>query len=163
MKQSLLFAPTLRDMPKEAEVISHKILLRGGYIKQIAAGVYTYLPLAYRVIKKIENIIREELDNIGCSELLMPALQSKELWMESGRWENYGKELMRINDRHDREFCLGPTHEEVITAVYSESTKTCTKTTTIRTCAKPRRANNPKKRYCKKWNDPVETVQTIQM
>lgn len=117
MKQSLLFAPTLRDMPKEAEVISHKILLRGGYIKQSAAGVYTYLPLGYRVIKKIENIIREELDKIGCSELLMPALQSKELWMESGRWEKYGKELVRLKDRHDREFCLGPTHEEVITSV----------------------------------------------
>ena len=117
MKQSLLFAPTLRDMPKEAEVISHKILLRGGYMKQNAAGVYTYLPLGYKIIKKIENIIREELDKIGCSELLMPALQAKDLWVESGRWDAYGKELMRLKDRHDREFCLGPTHEEVITAV----------------------------------------------
>ena len=117
MKQSLLFAPTLRDMPKEAEVISHKILLRGGYIKQIAAGVYTYLPLGYRVIKKIENIIREEHDKIGCSELLMPALQPKEMWVESGRWDHYGKELMRLTDRHERDFCLGPTHEEVITSI----------------------------------------------
>ncbi len=117
MKQSLLFAPTLRDMPKEAEVISHKILLRGGYIKQTAAGVYTYLPLGYKVIKKIENIIREELDNIGCSELLMPALQPKELWVESGRWDHYGKELVRLTDRHERDFCLGPTHEEVITSI----------------------------------------------
>lgn len=117
MKQTLLFAPTLRDMPKEAEAISHKILLRGGYIKQNAAGVYTYMPLGYRVIKKIENIIREELDKIGCSELLMPTLQTKDLWIESGRWEAYGKELMRIKDRHDREFCLGPTHEEVITSI----------------------------------------------
>ncbi len=121
MKQSLLFAPTLRDMPKEAEVISHKILLKGGYIKQIAAGVYTYLPLAYRVIKKIENIIREELDNIGCSELLMPALQPKDLWNESGRYEKYGPELMRLKDRHERDFCLGPTHEEVITSVVRDS------------------------------------------
>ncbi len=121
MKQSLMFIPTLREMPKDAEIASHKILLKGGYIKQHVAGVYTYLPLAYKVIKKIENIVREELDKIGCSELLMPALQSKELWMESGRWENYGKELMRINDRHDREFCLGPTHEEVITAVVRDS------------------------------------------
>ena len=121
MKQSLMFIPTLRDMPKDAEIASHKILLKGGYVKQHVAGVYTYLPLAYKVIKKIENIVREELDKIGCSELLMPALQSKELWMESGRWENYGKELMRINDRHDREFCLGPTHEEVITAVVRDS------------------------------------------
>ena len=117
MKQSLLFAPTLRDMPKEAEVISHKILLRGGYIKQMAAGVYTYLPLGWRVIKKIEDIVRDELNKIGCSELLMPTLQSKDLWVESGRWDNYGKELMRMTDRHDRDFCLGPTHEEVITAV----------------------------------------------
>lgn len=123
MKQSLLFAPTLRDMPKEAEVISHKILLRGGYIKQGAAGVYTYLPLGYRVIKKIENIIRYELDNIGCSELLMPSLQSKDLWVESGRWDAYGKELMRLSDRHDREFCLGPTHEEVITSIVRDHVK----------------------------------------
>lgn len=117
MKQSLLFAPTLRDMPKEAEVISHKILLRGGYMKMSAAGIYIYLPLGYKVIKKIENIVRDELDKIGCSELLMPALQTKELWTESGRWEKYGKELMRLKDRHDREFCLGPTHEEVITTI----------------------------------------------
>lgn len=121
MKQSLLFVPTLRDMPAGAEIASHKILLKGGYIKQHAAGVYTYLPLAYKVIKKIENIIREELDKIGCSELLMPALQSKDLWVESGRWDAYGKELMRLNDRHDREFCLGPTHEEVVTAVVRDA------------------------------------------
>ena len=95
MKQSLLFAPTLREVPKDAEVLSHKILLKGGYIKQIAAGIYTYLPLGYRVIKKIENIIREELDRIGCSELLMPALNPKDLWVESGRWDEYGKEMMR--------------------------------------------------------------------
>ncbi len=121
MKQSLMFVPTLRDIPKDAEIASHKILLKGGYIKQHAAGVYTYMPLAYKIIKKIENIIREELDKIGCSELLMPALQSKDLWVESGRWEAYGKELMRLQDRHDREFCLGPTHEEVITAVVRDS------------------------------------------
>ena len=123
MKQSLMFIPTLRDMPKDAEIDSHKILLKGGYIKQHAAGIYTYLPLAYRVIKKIENIIREELDKIGCSELLMPALQSKDLWVESGRWDDYGKELMRLQDRHDRDFCLGPTHEEVITAVARDHIK----------------------------------------
>lgn len=117
MKQTLLFIPTLRETPKEAEVTSHRILLRGGYIRQLAAGIYTYLPLAYRVIKKIENIIREELDAIGCSELLMPTLQPKDIWEESGRWQNYGKELIRLQDRHEREFCLGPTHEEVITTV----------------------------------------------
>ena len=117
MKQSLLFAPTLREIPKEAVIKSHQMLLKGGYIKMNAAGIYTYLPLAYKVITKIETIIREELNKIGCSELLMPALQLKELWQESGRWDNYGKEMMRLIDRHDRDFCLGPTHEEVITSV----------------------------------------------
>ncbi|MCK9470964.1 MAG: proline--tRNA ligase [Bacilli bacterium] len=121
MKQSLLFSPTLREVPKDAEVLSHKILLKGGYIKQVAAGVYSYLPLGYRVIKKIENIIREELDRIGCSELHMPALNPKDLWVESGRWDEYGKELMRIKDRHERDFCLGPTHEEVITSIVRDS------------------------------------------
>ena len=117
MKQSMLFAPTLRDVPADAEVFSHQALLRGGYIKQMASGIYTYLPLSYRVLTKVETIIREELNKIGCVELLMNQLQSKELWQESGRWEAYGKELMRMEDRHDRSFCLGPTHEEVITAV----------------------------------------------
>lgn len=123
MKQSLLFVPTLRDVPKEAEVVSHQILLKGGYIKQLAAGIYSYLPLAHRIMKKIENIIREELDNIGCSELFMPALQPKDIWFESGRWDVYGKELIRLNDRHDREFCLGPTHEEVITTIIRDHVK----------------------------------------
>ena len=113
----MMFIPTLREMPKDAEIASHQILLKGGYMKQHAAGIYTYLPLAYKIIQKIENIVREELNKIGCSELLMPALQSKDLWVESGRWDVYGKELMRLSDRHEREFCLGPTHEEVITAV----------------------------------------------
>jgi len=85
MKQSMLFVPTLRDIPKEAEVVSHQILLRGGYIKQHVAGIYSYLPLGYRVIKNIENVIREELNKIGCSELFMPALQPKDIWIESGR------------------------------------------------------------------------------
>lgn len=117
MKQSLLFVPTLKDAPKDAEVKSHKLMSRAGLIKQVAAGIYTYLPLGYKVIKKIEDIIREELDNIGASELLMPALQPKDLWEESGRWDKYGPELMRMKDRKDRDFCLGPTHEEIITQV----------------------------------------------
>ena len=107
MKQSLMFVPTLRDIPKDAEIASHQILLKGGYVKQLAAGIYSYLPLGYKIIKKIENIVREELDKIGCTELLMPALQPKDLWTESGRWNDYGKELMRLKDRHDRDFCLG--------------------------------------------------------
>jgi prolyl-tRNA synthetase len=117
MLQSLLFVPTLKDAPKDAEVKSHKIMSRAGLIKQSAAGIYTYLPVGYKVIKKIENIVREELDKIGCSELLMPALQPSDLWKESGRWDEYGPELMRLKDRKDRDFCLGPTHEESITQV----------------------------------------------
>ena len=117
MKQSLLFVPTLKDAPKDAEAKSHKLMSRAGLIKQVAAGIYSYLPLGYKVIKKIENIVREELDNIGCSELLLPALQPRDLWEESGRWDKYGPELMRLQDRKDRDFCLGPTHEEIITQV----------------------------------------------
>ena len=117
MKQSMLFVPTLRDNPKDAEISSHRILLKGGYIKQVAAGVYNYLPLGYKIIKNIENIVREEMDRIGASELLMPSLQPKDLWVESGRWDDYGKELIRLSDRHDRDFCLGPTHEEVVTEI----------------------------------------------
>lgn len=117
MKQSLLFVPTLKNAPKDAEVKSHKLMSRAGLIKQVAAGIYTYLPLGYKVIKKIEEIIRQELDAIGASELLMPALQPRDLWEESGRWDKYGPELMRLKDRKDRDFCLGPTHEEIITQV----------------------------------------------
>lgn len=117
MKQSMLFVPTLRDNPKDAEISSHRILLKGGYIKQVAAGVYNFLPLGYKIIKNIENIVREEMDRIGASELLMPSLQPKDLWVESGRWDDYGKELIRLSDRNDRDFCLGPTHEEVVTEI----------------------------------------------
>ncbi|PAT02388.1 proline--tRNA ligase [Candidatus Izimaplasma bacterium ZiA1] len=117
MLQSLLFVPTLKDAPKDAEVKSHRLMSRSGLIKQTASGIYTYLPVGYKIIKKIENIIREELDMIGCSELLMPALQPSDLWKESGRWDKYGPELMRLKDRKERDFCLGPTHEEVITDV----------------------------------------------
>ena len=115
MRQSLLFVPTLKEAPKDAEVKSHKLMARAGLIKQTSAGVYTYLPLAHRVIRNIEKIIREELDKRGCSEMLMPALQPRDLWDESGRWDQYGPELMRLKDRKERDFCLGPTHEEVIT------------------------------------------------
>lgn len=117
MKQSLYFIPTLKEAPKDAEINSHKFLLRAGYIKQVASGIYTYLPLALRTLKKIEQIIREELDKIGAVELLMPSLQPSELWIESERWHEYGDTLMRLKDRHDRDFALGPTHEEVITFI----------------------------------------------
>ena len=120
---SKLFVQTLREFPSDAEVISHKMLVRAGYIRKLTSGVYNYLPLMWRVLKKIENIVREEMDAAGAQELLMPFVQPKELWEESGRWEVYGRELMRLRDRHDREMCLGPTHEEIITSIARDGLK----------------------------------------
>ncbi|GAA0392591.1 proline--tRNA ligase [Paenibacillus motobuensis] len=117
MRQSTLLLNTLRESPAEAEVASHELLLRGGFIRQLAAGIYTYLPLGRRVLRKIEQIIREEMELTGAQEILMPALQPADLWKESGRHNVYGPELMRLSDRNEREFVLGPTHEEVITAL----------------------------------------------
>ncbi len=123
MKMSKLFVQTLREFPSDAEVISHKMLARAGFIKKLAPGIYTYMPLMWKVLKKIENIVREEMDRSGAQELLMPFVQPKELWEESGRWEVYGRELMRLKDRHDRDMCLGPTHEEIITSVARDGLK----------------------------------------
>lgn len=123
MKMSKLFVQTLREFPSDAEVISHKLLVRAGYIRKLTSGVYNYLPLMWRVLRKIETIVREEMDNAGAQELLMPFVQPQELWEESGRWEKYGRELMRLKDRHDRGMCLGPTHEEVITAIARDGIK----------------------------------------
>ncbi|OWA35355.1 proline--tRNA ligase [Saccharibacillus sp. O16] len=117
MKQSQLLIPTLREAPADAEVISHKLMLRAGLIRQLASGVYTYLPFGFRVLKKVQEIVRKEMDRAGAQELLMPAMQPTELWRESGRYDVYGPELIRLKDRHDREFALGPTHEEVITTL----------------------------------------------
>lgn len=115
MRASQLLIPTLREDPGEAEVVSHRLMLRAGMIRKVAAGIYTYLPLGLRVIKKIESVIREEMDRAGAQELLMPIASPAELWQETGRWNHYGKELLRFKDRHERDFCLGPTHEEVVT------------------------------------------------
>ena len=123
MRMSKLFVQTLREFPSDAEVVSHKFLVKAGFIRKLTSGVYNYLPLMWRVLKKIENITREEMDRAGAQELLMPFVQPKELWEESGRWEVYGKELMRLKDRHNREMCLGPTHEEIITAVARDGLK----------------------------------------
>ncbi len=123
MKQSMTLIPTLREVPADAEIKSHQLLLRAGFMRQNASGVYSYLPLAKRVLQKIEQIIREEMDATGAVELLMPTLQQAELWQESGRWNTYGPELMRIHDRHNREFALGPTHEEVITSLVKDDVK----------------------------------------
>src|SRR6266545_1823838 len=115
MRYSQYFIPTLKETPADAEIISHQLMLRAGMIRKLAAGIYNYLPLGLRSIRKVENIVREEMNRAGAIEVLMPSVQPAELWQESGRWEQYGKELLRFNDRKDAEFCLGPTHEEVIT------------------------------------------------
>ncbi|MDF2607687.1 MAG: proline--tRNA ligase, partial [Bacillales bacterium] len=115
MRQSNFFAPTLREVPADADTKSQQLLLRAGYIRQNAAGIYSYLPLGLKVLKNIENIVRDEMDKAGAVELLMPALAPAELWMESERWFSYGPELMRMKDRHNRDFALGATHEEVVT------------------------------------------------
>ncbi|MFN8615428.1 MAG: proline--tRNA ligase [Vampirovibrionales bacterium] len=117
MRMTRLLARTLRETPKEAEVVSHQLLVRAGYIRQVASGIYNLLPLMWRVVQKIHTIVRDELDTAGCQELLMPILQPADLWVESGRWEVYGKELVRLKDRHDRDCVLAPTHEEVITDI----------------------------------------------
>jgi prolyl-tRNA synthetase len=123
MRQSRLFAPTLREVPAEAEAASHQWMLRAGMIRQLASGIYTYLPLGKKVLQKIEQIVREEMNRAGAQELLMPAIQPAELWLESGRWDVYGPELMRLKDRHDRGFALGPTHEEVITTLIRDNVR----------------------------------------
>ncbi len=115
MRYSRFFIPTLKETPAEADVLSHQLMLRAGLIRKLASGIYTYLPAGLKSIKKVENIIREEMNRSGAIELLMPAVQPAELWQESGRWEYYGRELLRFKDRHNRDSCLGPTHEEVIT------------------------------------------------
>ena len=117
MRLSKQYAPTLKEDPADAEIASHRLLVRAGMIRKVAGGVYTFLPLGMRVLTKIENIVREEMNAIGAHEILMPALQPGELWHESGRWNDYGPELMRMEDRHGRGFCLGPTHEELVTSI----------------------------------------------
>ncbi len=115
MKTSNLLLATQRENPSDAETISHKLMLKAGLIRQVASGVYNWLPLGVKVLRKVENIVRREMENSGAQEILMPMVQPGELWKESGRWQQYGQELLIFEDRHDREFCLGPTHEEVIT------------------------------------------------
>jgi len=123
MYYTKLLIPTLREDPGEAEIVSHRLMLRAGMIRKLAAGIYNYLPLGYRVIRKIENIIREEMDRAGAQEVFMPMVLPAELWKETGRWEKYGKELLRLKDRHERDFCLGPTHEEIVTDIVRNEVK----------------------------------------
>ncbi|MCK5227469.1 MAG: proline--tRNA ligase, partial [Desulfobulbaceae bacterium] len=115
MRFSQLLLPTLKETPAEAEVVSHQLMLRAGFIRKLTSGIYTYLPLGLASIRKVERIVREEMNRAGAQELLMPMVQPADLWQESGRWEKYGPELLRFEDRHGRMSCLGPTHEEVIT------------------------------------------------
>ena len=117
MRVSQFFISTLKEAPSEAELASHKLMMRGGYIKKLASGLYSWMPLGLRVLRKVENIVREEMDRSGGIELLMPAIQPAELWQESGRWEIFGPQMLKIKDRHDNQFCFGPTHEEVITDI----------------------------------------------
>lgn len=123
MKQSKVFIPTMKEVPAGADALSHRLLLKAGLIKQSTSGIYSYLPLAARVLNNIETIVREEMEAIDAVEILMPALQQAELWEESGRWGSYGPELMRLTDRHGREFALGPTHEEVVTSIVRDELK----------------------------------------
>ena len=117
MKASQFFISTLKEAPAEAEVVSQKLMMRAGYIKRLGAGIYTYMPIGLRVIRKVENVIREEMVRAGAVELLMPVVQPAELWQESGRWDKMGPEMLRVKDRHDRDFILQPTSEEVITDI----------------------------------------------
>ena len=120
---SKVFLPTLKDTPQDAEVISHQLMLRSGMIRRVTSGIYSWLPIGLRVLRKVENIVREEMDASGAQEVLMPMVQPKELWEETQRWEKMGPELLRIQDRHERDFCLGPTHEEVITDLIRNNVK----------------------------------------
>ncbi len=124
MRYSEMHLPTGREVPSDAEVISHQLMIRAGMIRKLTSGIYSYLPLGYRVIRKVEQIIREEMNKAGAQEVHLPMVQPAELWQESGRWIHYGKELLRFRDRHEREYCLGPTHEEVITDLVRNDVKT---------------------------------------
>jgi prolyl-tRNA synthetase len=123
MRYSEMFLPTVREVPSDAEVTSHQLMLRAGMIRKLTSGVYSYLPLGYRVIRKFEQIVRDEMNRAGAQEIFMPTVQPAELWQESGRWTHYGKELLRFRDRNDRECCLGPTHEEVVTDLVRNEVK----------------------------------------
>src|SRR5210317_781273 len=117
MRYSEFGLTTLKEVPAEAEIVSHQLMLRAGLIRRLASGLFTWMPLGLRVLRKVEKVVREEMDRAGALELLMPAVQPAELWLESGRWEEYGPLLLRMNDRNEREYCFGPTHEEVITDI----------------------------------------------
>ena len=117
MRATAFFLSTLKEAPAEAELVSHQLMLRAGLIRKLGSGLYTWMPLGLRVLRKVERVVREEMDRSGAVELVMPAVQPAELWQESGRWDKFGPQMLRIKDRHERDFCFGPTHEEVITDI----------------------------------------------
>ena len=121
MRLSQYFLPTLKENPAEAQIVSHRLMLRAGMIRQASAGIYSWLPLGYKVLRKIEQIVREEQDRAGCQEMLMPTIQSADLWRESGRYDDYGPEMLRIRDRHERDMLFGPTNEEQITQIVRDN------------------------------------------
>ncbi|MDZ4736371.1 MAG: proline--tRNA ligase [Rhodospirillaceae bacterium] len=123
MRLSRYFMPTMKETPSEAQIVSHRLMLRAGMVRQASAGIYSWLPLGFRVLKRIEQIVREEQDRAGCQEVLMPTIQSADLWKKSGRYEDYGKEMLRIVDRHEREMLYGPTNEELITDIFSQEVR----------------------------------------
>src|SRR5919199_375361 len=123
MRLTQYFLPLLRENPSEAQIVSHRLMLRAGMIRQSSAGIYSWLPFGLRVLKRVEQIVREEQDRAGAQEILMPTIQSAELWHESGRYEDYGKEMLRIRDRHDREMLFGPTNEEMVTDIFKTYAK----------------------------------------
>src|SRR5947208_14822043 len=123
MRLSRSLVPTLKETPAEAQIASHRLMLRAGLVRQTAAGIYAWLPVGFRVLQNITRIVREEQDAAGAQELLMPTIQSAELWRESGRWDDYGREMLRIRDRHERELLYGPTNEEMITDLFRQSVK----------------------------------------
>lgn len=124
MRYSEMFIPTVREVPSDAEIVSHQLMIRAGLIRKLTSGIYSFLPLGLRVIRKVEQIVREEMNRAGAQEVFLPAVQPAELWQESGRWKMYGKELLRFKDRHNRDYCIGPTHEEVITDLVRNEIKT---------------------------------------
>src|SRR5690348_8084758 len=123
MRWSQAFLPVLKESPSDAQIVSHKLMLRAGLIRQTAAGIYAWLPIGHRVLRKIEQIVREEQDRAGAIEMLMPTIQSADLWRQSGRYDAYGPEMLRFNDRHDREMLYGPTNEEMITQIFLGAVK----------------------------------------
>ena len=117
MRYSQFGLTTLKEVPADAEIVSHQLMLRAGLIRRLSSGLFTWMPIGLRVVRKVEAVVREEMNRVGALEVLMPAVQPAELWQESGRWDQYGDLLLRMSDRHDRDFCFGPTHEEVITDI----------------------------------------------